>query len=553
MSKCVFTHTKCGEHAPDDKLQWFRPTRMVDIERLPGKVCVTNGDDTPLTSKYATLSHRWGSSQDTLLTTDSQAELYRGISVTQLSQVFQDAIVVARFLGLRFLWIDCLCIVQEGDKGKDWMIEASRMHLTYQHAYCNISADCGLDEDGLFFERDHSFYSEARIHAHLDAQTDITDWTSVDKDMWLTEVNNSPLNSRGWVFQERMLAPRVIHFCRQEIFWECRESFLCESFPNVLPSAAVFDLGETLALRKLPTELWETSPWMGDCNFPTEDLPYETWDDIVKAYTKCEFTYPSDKLVAISGVAQYTKSVIQDIYLAGMWRKRLSEEMGWWLYPDRDRYILGKEPSFYAPSFSWASVKGQINSSGPFASGILVETECVTMESGPGSEVEDEVFTKDVFGAPLRSPAFQIRVTAKIRSVQMYRRECWKLSLSVSDSKDVQGDDLVSGNSSKAADVELLPWLDFEVLDQDRGNIEAETFYLVFWRHGPEAGDYNMTEAALHCMVVRKVDGECDRFKRIGWTIADEPEMGQLLGDTTMEKLSTTYNEGTGLNTIYLI
>lgn len=192
------------------------------------------------------------------------------------------------------MWIDCLCIIQDGDKGLDWETEARKMGDVYQNAYCVISADHATDVEGLFFDRDPEFFSSATIQTLDDDNKTVTDWTSVDRDMWFTGVNNSPLNSRGWVFQERTLGPRVVHFCRQEIFWECREKFCCESFPETLPSSEVFNLGDAVPLRQLPVELWESSGWMGDQNFPMEDVPYEAWDDVVKAYSKTHFSYPED-------------------------------------------------------------------------------------------------------------------------------------------------------------------------------------------------------------------------------------------------------------------
>ncbi|KAM0418893.1 hypothetical protein ACHAPT_012158 [Fusarium lateritium] len=361
--------------------------------------------------------------------------------------------------------------------------------------------------------------------------------------MWATEVNNSPLNGRGWVFQERLLAPRVIHFCRQEIFWECREHFCCETFPESLPPAEILDLSQTVSLRQLPSEVWEGCIWAGDENFPVEELPYEVWDDIIKAYTKCQFTYPSDKLVAISGVAQYTKPIIKDTYLAGMWQKRLSAELAWWMYPDRDRYVFGKEPPYYAPSFSWASVKGQVNSSGPFALGILVQVQCVSVASGPQCNSPNEPFAHDVFGTALKSPAFQLRVTGRLRSFNLRKQDTWKAIVQI---PAAQG-------TSTSDSVELNAWLDFHIPDSDRHAFKSETCHLIHWRYGPEAGDYDMSGATLHCMLIRRVDQARDQFRRIGWAIVDDPEMSLMLKDETWEELSHCFDKERQTSVVYLV
>lgn len=564
LTDCVLHHSKCNT---EELRTQCPPTRLIDIEKDTGKFCIVPGSEAAPDQAYIALSHRWGvkGASNVLLTTENERELSLGVPVTSLSQTFQDAIVVARHLRVRFLWIDCLCIIQEGDDGLDWEANARQMGDWYQNAYCVLSADDATDVEGLFFDRDPDFFSRATLQARADDGMSITDWTSVDRDMWFTEVNNSPLNSRGWVFQERMLAPRVIHFCRQEIFWECREKFCCESFPETLPPSEVFNLGDAVPLRQLPVELWESSGWHGDEKFPVEDVPYEAWDDVVKAYSKSHFSYPEDKLVAISGVAKYTKTVIKDTYLAGLWRKRLAAEMAWWLYPHRDRYVLGAGPPYYAPSFSWASVKGRINSAGPFAIGILVEVECVTMASGPQNcNQVDEIFHDDVFGTALRSPPFQIRVTGKLRSTRLAKEEGrgWRLNVTVlsatNDSTDPERPEgSSSGDIGLPTCVDLEPWLDVTIPDRDHDKIQSETFYLMDWRHGPQPGEYDMAKADLHCMILRQIDRERSQFQRMGWTriyeCRDEVKIGLLLSHSTKEILPGCYNRDKGTHTVYLV
>lgn len=560
FTSCVHHHSKCNTielRAP------CRPTRLIDIGKHTGRVCVVPSCEVRPDEAYIALSHRWGigSMSNILLTKENERELSSGVPIRSLSQTFQDSIVVARHIGVRFMWIDCLCIVQDGDNGLDWETEARKMGDVYQNAYCVISADHATDVEGLFFDRNPEFFSSATIQTLDDDNKTITDWTSVDRDMWFTEVNNSPLNSRGWVFQERILAPRVVHFCRQEIFWECREKFCCESFPETLPSSEVFHLGDAVPLRQLPVELWESSGWMGDENFPMEDVPYEAWDDVVKAYSKTQFSYPEDKLVAISGVAKYIKTIIKDTYLAGLWRKRLAAELGWWLRPHRDRYVLGAEPPYYAPSFSWASVKGRINSAGPFAIGILVEVECVTLASGPQNCGQtDEIFNNDVFGTPLRSPPFQLKVTGKLRSARLVKEvTSWRLKVRVSSAaNDSTQSERSEGISSCGIGlqlcVDLEPWLDVTIADWDCDEIQSETFYLIDWRHGPQPGDYDMSEAQFHCMILRQIDLERRQFRRLGWTrVLGGPEISQLLSDDAKEILPGSYNKDKGTHTVYLL
>ncbi|KAF2803355.1 HET-domain-containing protein [Mytilinidion resinicola] len=62
------------------------------------------GDQGP----YFTLSHCWGQSHPFRLTKDTVSTLKAGIPITQLPKTFQDAILVAQYFQVKYLWIDSL-------------------------------------------------------------------------------------------------------------------------------------------------------------------------------------------------------------------------------------------------------------------------------------------------------------------------------------------------------------------------------------------------------------------------------------------------------------
>jgi hypothetical protein len=70
-----------------------------------------------------------------------------------LPQAYQDAVHIARKLGIRFLWIDSLCIGQggqDGQVGQDWASEAGQMEKVFALAYCTIAISSASDVDGTF-------------------------------------------------------------------------------------------------------------------------------------------------------------------------------------------------------------------------------------------------------------------------------------------------------------------------------------------------------------------------------------------------------------------
>jgi hypothetical protein len=126
------------------------PRRLLDLSyndnivTLDVQACIATARATvDELSKYCTLSYRWGGKPpDCMLSTQFIDE--RVTSFVNMPQTFKDAIIVARGLKIRFLWIDALCIIQPSAHGNfsDWNAEGPRMWLVYQNAICTIAATC---------------------------------------------------------------------------------------------------------------------------------------------------------------------------------------------------------------------------------------------------------------------------------------------------------------------------------------------------------------------------------------------------------------------------
>jgi hypothetical protein len=160
--------------------------RNADIVKL---VLSTELDEN---TKYVALSHRWGQSRPVPCTMKSSIEYHKqdGLPYNDFPKTFRDAIDVTRGLGFGFLWIDCLCIIQ--DSPEDWKSEARRMAIIYDNAVLTIAA--------------------------MDAE---------DSTQGLTPTNGGCvgiLETRGWACQERMIAPRTMMFTRGKVVWECRQA-----------------------------------------------------------------------------------------------------------------------------------------------------------------------------------------------------------------------------------------------------------------------------------------------------------------------------------------
>ncbi|RYO77898.1 hypothetical protein DL762_008975 [Monosporascus cannonballus] len=138
-----------------------------------------------------TLSHRWGVvNEPPKLSKGNFKERQVGIVVSSVPKSFRDAIQIARRLGVGWLWIDSLCIIQDSEGG--WREPIPQPPLP-----------------GFLWIYRVEFWSH-----------------------WPRKIEDAELNQRGWVVQERDLAARKLHFTRTEVFWECIVMLASESVPD---------------------------------------------------------------------------------------------------------------------------------------------------------------------------------------------------------------------------------------------------------------------------------------------------------------------------------
>jgi Heterokaryon incompatibility protein (HET) len=191
------------------------PNKLILQEQVSGK-------------DYLVLSHCWGRPTDEekkrfCTTPENYRDRKEGFSYNDLPKTFQDAVRVTRELGKDYLWIDSLCIIQE-DK-EDWKREAKRMEHVFASAYCTIAASSASNWRDGFLERNLSpqyFQIQSGSRRQVYVCDNMHDYS---KDM-----DESPLNKRAWVLQERVLSRRTIHFSAKQTYWECAEGVLCENF-----------------------------------------------------------------------------------------------------------------------------------------------------------------------------------------------------------------------------------------------------------------------------------------------------------------------------------
>jgi hypothetical protein len=410
IGECTKTHQQCVNVATSQSEPRL-PTRLVDISTLHKgyvRLVVTRrrrtfdkqywickarsllsvllrekGSRMRISGPYMTLSHCWGGKTFIKLNRSNiNRFLWEGIpvGVEEMPRTFRDAMNFTSRLGQRYIWIDSLCIIQkdesETDKEAqrlheiDWAEESKHMHEIYGGSFCNISATDAKDgDDGLFHER--SIYRSWSGLVPVKVQG-IPGY-----------VDKGPLNRRGWVLQERLMAPRVLHFCKDQIAWECCQHDAAECQPDGIETFRIDS-----ARMHRPGRLKGLDPKIDGMRLHSDRVKakgpvvenetqigaLEIWRRIVEVYSKTELTEATDKLIALSGMAKKLQPQIQTEYLAGLWERNLPGQLLWYIdptfewvpkkdgSPHKQEGIFsypGKRPRndvYRAPTWSWASV-----------------------------------------------------------------------------------------------------------------------------------------------------------------------------------------------------
>jgi hypothetical protein len=362
LHNCLEHHPGCKQS--DSGVSWY-PTRLLYLGE-------TGNDDTNVrlihtaqnipTGPYMTLSHCWGSADILKLTRATMPVFCNTIVLKDLPKTFRDAIIVTKTLGIQYLWIDSLCILQDKDDLSDWSYEAGLMHRVYVFSHCNIFASVSEDgSQGLFRPRNpRSVYGPKLTFGTvgLGMGACFTESHLKDYEIWETNITSGVLNSRGWVFQERLLAPRILYFGHDQLFWECRQRRACEAYPLSSSWCEVLE-------REDPT-LRETSGPNGRMRMNYDSTQregqLESWKDIVTVYSGKNLTNSGDKLIALSGIARYMAVSMNSQYYAGLWGIYMATQLLWYCkpYSTEDATFDSVPPAYRAPTWSWASTDRRV-------------------------------------------------------------------------------------------------------------------------------------------------------------------------------------------------
>lgn len=372
IHECLKTHEEC----PVPK-QGIYPTRLLDCGPADSsRCCLIETTKTDISGPYLALSHCWGGSESFKLTTDNYRDLCNGVPTSSLPQLYQDSLYVAQEMGVRYIWIDSLCIIQSGDSLADWKREAPLMSEVYSNALCTISAADAPDSyHSLFSDRNPDIVCPPTTHLWIDgklARYEFSDW-----DLWRVEVLQAKVNTRAWVLQERLLSPRILYFGARQVFWECVTKEAAETNPAGLTGGSVgSDVSTGRGIRAALLSAQDAD---------VDSILSYHWPNVVKLFTHCDLTFSRDKLVAVSALARMMSTISGEDYVAGMWKRTLERNLLWFKSRNGTSRVQPQVDAgiYRAPSWSWASVDGQIEPgriSGTRRRDVLIKAEDMKLD-----------------------------------------------------------------------------------------------------------------------------------------------------------------------------
>jgi hypothetical protein len=286
----------------------------------------------------------------------------------ELTTLFNDAAQLTSRLGIRYIWIDSICIIQ--DDAEDWGRESTKMADYYQFSWLTIAATTVTESGGIIRTVEaEDMPRVARLpyrdktgqqNGHLYAQ--FADFTARQRD-YEKFISQSEMLTRGWVYQEWLLSRRIVSFSRSAVFVQCQRAN-----PKALSGAAesietpqVKDIGFLKTIASINRAGFRLSGRVTSIA--------SKWRVVVESYSKLSITqFTTERLIALAGIAAEYEQAFQSTeslhdgevpaegepndvyYICGLWFTQVLDLLWEHSRPSTLARVSG------IPTWSWASI-----------------------------------------------------------------------------------------------------------------------------------------------------------------------------------------------------
>jgi hypothetical protein len=364
LSECHYHHERCDR----DQTAAYLPTRVIDVMHCAedGSLCPRLIDTNGMRGDYITLSYVWGTGKRFVTTKDTLSGLRQRIDLQMLPTLFRGAILFARKLGIPFVWIDCICIVQ--DCSEDVTRELSRMTDIYRNCTLTLAA---VGQRSV-----HSDLFRATSMNRVSNQWGYGRPTYLDCTVeggcaktYLPFGHPAtlayPLHTRAWCLQETLLSRRSLVLGLHEMFWFCNSYERRASKPDSPRERQPEDYEAEIYGPISPQKALSMTLWY---------RPFNYWYHLVAKYSQRKLSFRNDRLPALSGLAKLMAEYIptesptneqslqgvKQIYLAGLWRPDLWHGLLWRSAGSRFTPFPESKQAANAPSWSWATWETEV-------------------------------------------------------------------------------------------------------------------------------------------------------------------------------------------------
>lgn len=255
--------------------------------------------------EYIALSYVWGSAQRLVMNLGNMDNLGEpGALNGTVSETIEDAMSLTAMLGIQYLWVDALCILQDDPLDKSHQLPF--MDQVYRYSQLTIIAAAGADaEAGL------PGLSEPRaLREHI---IKVKDGTAESPDihlagalkirpMWHSNcLFDTTWRTRGWTLQEKAVSRRTLTFTPTQIYWHCREATWMEGIfsETSLVKPMLYD-------STMETEFLRINSKMGEAETFDDSLE-SAWEQLraqIVEFSARHLTNPGDALDAFSAILQ---------------------------------------------------------------------------------------------------------------------------------------------------------------------------------------------------------------------------------------------------------
>jgi len=271
MMLCENAHPKTTGHCIEPKQPCLR---LIDVDE---KRIV----EVEYPCRYVCLSYVWGNMSQPQYNskTKSAFEAPNGLGPESVSlpQTITDAMVVTRQLGIRFLWIDTLCIQQDDDQDKASVI--ANMGAIYSNSVLTIVASTNSDPSGGLPGVMATNRTKEQIYESVQGM--VMAVALHDHRKRLSDVENSAWNSRAWTYQERYLSQRALFFTDSQMCFICpHATFFEDTHPVLDPNFKAAPVDDKTSVFTRPQDIW-SKIWSDPTQYRFVNKGIQTDDDLM--------------------------------------------------------------------------------------------------------------------------------------------------------------------------------------------------------------------------------------------------------------------------------